>query len=338
MSGQPTCRAADMRRRWSRRSDPVRYTAAVPLAVITLEFDPVLRLGDWAVRWETLAIGGAIFIGLVLAGLLAGRSHVPGTDDDPAGTHLGRDDLLFIALGIVPGALVGGRLAYVALHLDYYSSHQAALVDATSGGLALNGAVVLGALSGGLVARLFDAPIGRWYEIAAVPMLAVLALGKAANVVGATGQGLPTGLDWATRYLGPGPWASLGPTIPSYPAQALEAIAVGLLAIAIALTAALGGFRAHDGRGFVLALGGWAGVRFAVAGIWRDPVVLGPFRTEQVIDLAIVGLATVVFVALVLRARLARRSQPSARGQVSVGPDRDGVSSMIDTPPTRGLR
>jgi phosphatidylglycerol:prolipoprotein diacylglycerol transferase len=310
----------------------------VPIAVITLEFDPVLRLGDWAVRWETLAIGGSVLIGLVLAGLLAGRSYLPRRDDDPPTRHLGRDDLLFIALGIVPGALLGGRLAYVALHLDYYSSHQAALVDLTSGGLALSGAVVLGALSGGLVARLFDAPIGRWYEIGAVPMLVVLALGKAANLLGATGQGMPSGLDWATRYLGSGPWASLGPAIPSYPAQAVEAIAVVLLAVAVALISALGGFRAHDGRSFVVALAGWAGVRLAVAGTWRDPVVLGPLRAEQVIDLALIGLATLIFAGLIVRGRHVRRARPAAGGQIIAGPERDGVSSMIDTPPTRGLR
>jgi prolipoprotein diacylglyceryltransferase len=310
----------------------------VPLAVITLEFDPVLRLGDWAVRWETLAIAGAILVGLVLAGLLAGRSRLASRGGDSAGGHLRRDDLLFIAVGIVPGAVVGGRLAYVALHLDYYSSHPALILDPTSGGLGLSGAVVLGALSGGLVARLFDTPIGRWYEVGAVPMLAVLALGKAASVLGGTGQGMPSSLDWATRYVGQGPWGSLGPGIPSFPAQALEGVAVALLAVAVALTAAVGGFRAHDGRAFALALGGWAAVRFEVAGTWRDPIVAGPFRAEQIIDLAIAALATLVFVGLILRARQVRRARPEVGGPVVIGPEPDGVSSMVDTPPPRGLR
>ncbi|MGZ8438476.1 MAG: prolipoprotein diacylglyceryl transferase family protein, partial [Candidatus Limnocylindrales bacterium] len=245
-----------------------------------------------------------------------GRTSLPGRVGDTPGGHLRRDDVLFIALGIVPGAILGGRLAYAALHLDYYSSHPAAIVDPASGGLALSGAVVLGALSGGLVARLFDAPIGRWYEIGALPMLAVLSLGKAANMLGGTGQGLPSGLDWATRYLGPGPWGSLGPGIPAYPAQAAEALAVALLLVVVAVTWAVGGLRAHDGRGFALALGGWAVVRFAVSGTWRDPVVVGPLRVEQILDLAIVGLALLILAGLIARARRARRirpAQPEAR-------------------------
>lgn len=299
----------------------------MPLALITLQFDPVLRLGDWAVRWETLAIGGAILTGLVLAGLLAGRSRLPNPDPDTPGGHLRRDDLLFIVLGIVPGAILGGRLAYVALHFDYYSSHPAAIVDPASGGLALSGGIVLGALSGGLVARLFETPLGRWYEIGALPMLAVLSLGKAANVMGGTGQGLPSDLDWATRYLGPGPWGSLGPDIPAYPAQAAEAVGVALVLAVVAVAAAVGGFRAHDGRGFALALGGWAAVRLAVAGTWRDPIVVGPFRAEQIIDLAIVALATLVFVGLIVRARRARRvrhAEPGPEDRSSSAPSPTG--------------
>jgi prolipoprotein diacylglyceryltransferase len=334
----------------------VRYTAAVPLAVITFEFDPVARLGDWAVRWETVAIGGAILVGLVLAGLLAGRSDLATHDDGSSGGHLRRDDLLFIALGVVPGAVVGGRLAYVALHLDYYSDHLAAIVDPSSGGLALSGAVLLGALSGGLVARLYDVPIARWYEVGALPMLAVLSLGKAANVLGGAGQGLPSGVEWATRYAGPGPWGSLGPGIPALPAQALEALAVGVPFVVLALTWAIGGLRARDGRGFALAIGGWAGARFVVSATWRDPIVVGPLRAEQVIDLAIVGLAVLVLGGLIVRsqirspvptvvpgprARRTRRARPTRPGVGAspvVNPEADGVSSTTEPPPARGLQ
>ena len=67
--------------------------------------------------------------------------------------------------------MIGGRLAYVALHLDYYRAVPNAILDPVAGGLALSGAVVLGALTGGIVARLFEAPAGRWYTLAAIPML-----------------------------------------------------------------------------------------------------------------------------------------------------------------------
>jgi prolipoprotein diacylglyceryltransferase len=295
----------------------------VPLAVITFEFDPLLHLGDWSVRWETVAIGAAILVGLVAAGLLAPRTRFPvdGAESPDAPDvldHIRPDDVLFVALGVVPGAVIGGRLAYVALHLDYYSANTGAIVDPGSGGLALSGAVVLGALSGGIVAHLFEAPVGRWFGLAVAPMLLVLGLGKAANVLGGTGQGLPASTDWATRYLGPGPWGSLGPDVPSHPAQVYEAVGVAAVLAIVVVARRLGVVRAPDGRAFVIALGGWAAVRLAVATVWRDPVVVGPFKAEQLIDLAIVGLAVVVYVGLAVRARRAPRpvvvGDPAAPG------------------------
>jgi prolipoprotein diacylglyceryltransferase len=284
----------------------------VPLAVITFEFDPLVHLGDWSVRWETLAIGAAILAGLVVAGLLAPRARFPVGADEREGTvdHVRPGDVLFVALGVTPGAIVGGRLAYIALHLDYYSANTSAIADPGSGGLALSGALVLGAVSGGIVARLFEAPVGRWYGLAVVPMLVMLASGKAAAVLGGSGQGLPASTEWATRYLGPGPWGSLGPDVPSVPSQALEAAAVAALLVILVVVRRLGLVRSLDGRDFAVALGGWAIVRLGVSTTWRDPLVAGPFRAEQVIDLAIVVLAMALYLGLALRARRAPRPAP----------------------------
>ncbi len=297
----------------------------MPLAVITFTFDPLLRIGDWTVRWETIGIAAAILIALVVAAVVAGRVPVPAHGTGELFGHLRRDDILFIAVGIVPGAVIGGRIAYVALHLDYFSRFPATIVDPATGGLALSGAVLLGALTGGIVARLFDAPVARWYWVAVVPMLLALSLGKAANVLGGTGQGLPSTLDQATRYLGPGPWGSLGPDVPSIPAQAYEAIGVGVLLGFMVAAWALGAFRSRDGRAFAVALGGWAVVRFGVAATWRDPTVLGLFRAEQLLDLGIMAIAIVVYVAISVRTRrrgagAVDEAPPSTAPVATVGP------------------
>jgi phosphatidylglycerol:prolipoprotein diacylglycerol transferase len=262
----------------------------VPTAVLAFDFDPWLHLGDGAVRWETVAIAVAIFLSVVLAGVAARSSG------------LRVDDLLFVILGIVPGAVVGGRLGYVLLHPAFFTAAPGRMLDPGLGSLELTVGVVGGALTGSLVALLLDGRPGPWLRVATFPTLLVLGAGKAATVLGGTGQGLPTSGDPATAYLGPGPWGSLGPAIPSTPSQALEAAATGIVIILIVLASLVPALRRPDGRLFALAIAGWAIGRAIVASTWRDPVVAGPFRAEQVIDVVVaIGSLGLSFVLIAAR-------------------------------------
>jgi phosphatidylglycerol:prolipoprotein diacylglycerol transferase len=260
-------------------------TRTVPTALIAFDFDPLLHLGDGAVRWETIGIAATIFVALVVAGLTV-RS-----------LGLRIDDLLFVVLGIVPGAVVGGRLGYVFLHPAWFGSDPGRILDPGVGSLELTLAVVGGAVTGAIVAVLLDGQPGRWLHAATLPTLLALAVGKLATVFGGRGQGQPWDGDWATAYLGPGPWGSLAPQVPSHPSQVYEAlmtIAILVIVMGLLRTRAL---RRPDGRAFLIALGAWAVGRAIVATTWRDQVASGPFRLEQVIDLA-VALGAIVLLAL----------------------------------------
>jgi prolipoprotein diacylglyceryltransferase len=200
------------------------------------------------------------------------------------------DDLLFVVLGIVPGAVVGGRIGYLLLYPTFVAGDVGRLLDPGRGGMELTLAVVGGAITGGMTAALLDGRPGRWLHVAALPALVVLGLGKLAMVLGGSGQGQATTVDPATAYVGPGPWGSLGPTIPSIPSQALEGIATLVLLTAMLVVLLLPGFRRRDGRAFFLALAGWSAIRLVVASTWRDPVVFGPVRAEQLIAIGVRGV------------------------------------------------
>ena len=155
--------------------------------------------------------------------------RLPARDDDPPGAvdHLRRDDVLFIALGIVPGAVIGGRLAYVAAPPRLLPAVPDAIPTRCRAAWRCPGRSILGAVTGGLVARLFDAPVGRWYTVAAIPMLLALGLGKAANVLGGTGQGLPSHGRLRPRATSaPGRGAASGPTCRRSRLRPYEAIGV----------------------------------------------------------------------------------------------------------------
>ena len=279
----------------------------MPVAVITFAFDPFLRIGDGVVRWETLGIAAAIFAGLLIAAIGARTME------------LRADDLLFVILGTVPGAVVGGRLGYVLLHPAFFGENPGAIVDPGVGSLELGVAAVGGALTGGIVALLLDGAVGRWFHIAALPVLVTLGAGKLAMALGGRGQGVPADAAWATAYVGPGPWGSLAPEIPSVPAQALEGLATLAVLVLVMGVLMVPGLRRPDGRAFLAAIGMWAIARLIVAATWRDPVVVGPFRAAQLIAIGIVIgclLGFLLLIALEGRRSGERREPERAASEV----------------------
>jgi prolipoprotein diacylglyceryltransferase len=293
------------------------------LAVFAFGFDASLRVGELVVRWQTVGLAVAALAGIAWSALIAGRTPafetligMPPDAPDAAGAgdtwHMRRDDLLFIILGALPGAVILGRLGYGLLHADWYARDWRQLLDPAGGSLELTGAVVGGILTGIYVAALLDAPVGRWLHVAIRPLLLVLAVGKAAEVLGGGGQGalVLDGGPFATAYAGSGPWGSPGAELPAVPAQLLEA---GMAAGVLVLVTVLGwrsGLRRADGRLFAVGIAAWALGRALVATTWRDEAVLGPLKAEQLICLVV---SAVAIVAAVTATVVIRRRRTSAR-------------------------
>ena len=273
----------------------------MPIAVIAFDFDPLLRLGDGlVVRWQTVALAAVIAAGLMLAGLMARRAS------------LRPDDLLYVAVGAVPGAVIGGRLGQLATVPEAFSTGPLSVLDASIGGLELGLGVVGGVLTGAYVGKLLGAPVGRWALVLAVPVLLVLGGGKLAMSVGGSGQGSLLDAAWSTAYLGPGPWGSLAPELPSHPAQLYEAIGCLILALIVAaLARGQGTAGGQGGRVLLVVVGAWAAMRAGVSVTWRDPTVLGPLPAAGVLAAGIAAGSVVVLVAVVLWSHRRERTRSS---------------------------
>jgi prolipoprotein diacylglyceryltransferase len=285
----------------------------VPTAVLTFGFDPIAHpFGDLAVRWGVLALAGVLIVSLVLAGLLARASE------------LRADDLAFIAIGAVPGAVVGGRLGYALLHWDYFGSRGQAIFDPAVGSLELGLGVLGGLLTAAYVARLLGAPVGRWLHVATGPILFGLGAGKLTMILSGSGQGAPSDASWATAYAGPGPWGSLSPALPSQPSQAYEGIATLIILTGLTLVLMAGVFGRRDGRSFFLGLGAWGLLRALVSITWRDSIVALGLNAGGLIAIGVVVVSTVGFIWVVslgprIRDR-ARRAAEVSRADPEIRP------------------
>ena len=287
-------------------------------AVIVIDFDPKLHIAGAVVHLQTLALALVILVSILLTARLAvverRRASLPGVPfpiSELADLRL--DDLLFLILGAVPGAVIGGRLGAVLANLDYFRAAPSAILDPGIGSLSLALGVVGGLLSAAYVGRLLGAPLGGWAHVVALPLLFALAAGKVALALGGSGQGLPSDASWAMAYPGPGPWGSLGPEVPSHPAQLYEAATTAAALVLVGLVVALGGFRQRTGAALLTALSLWATGRAIVADYWRDPAIVGTLRVEQLVAIAIALGSAVALVVLVLAPRR-RSASPGRRG------------------------
>ena len=263
-------------------------------AVIILSFDPLIQVGDLVVRWQTVGVTVALLIGLAVAATYG--AGILRTRSDPSALRL--DDMVYILLGVVPGAVVGGRVVHAIVYSEFYAADPMRLVDVSVGTLSLTGAVVGGTISGLYIARIIGAPARRWADAAVVPLLLTLGFGKLAQLLGGSGQGTFFDGAWAVAFAPPGPWVSPLPAVPAHPSQVYEGL---WLLLAVPLTvlwlfrerasrermAALGA-RDFGGGLFVAFLVWFLLGRVVVGFTWRDDQVLGPLNAEQLISIVLI--------------------------------------------------
>ena len=274
-----------------------------------LSFDPTIHVADLVIRWQTVGVTVALLIGLTVAAVYGAGILRTARD----GNALRLDDMVYIILGVVPGAVVGGRIVHALVFWEAYAADPVRLIDVSAGALSLTGAVIGGTLSGYYIARLIGAPVGRWADAAVVSLLVVLGLGKFAQLLGGSGQGAPSDAAWAVAFGGPGPWVSPLPGVPAHPSQVYEGLwLLAALPVAVlwlgsrrALWAKRHGDQAvavDRGGGLFLAFLLWFMLGRVVVGFsWRDDPVVGPLNVEQVV--ATISIVVLAGVGLYVRGR-----------------------------------
>ena len=280
----------------------------MPIATIAFDFDPLFRIADGlTVRWQTIALATVVALCLATAGVLARRSG------------LRPDDLLFVVIGAVPGAIIGGRIGYALLVPEAFAAGPLTLFDPAVGGLELGLAVIGGIATGWVVAILLGAPPGVWAHVATIPLIAAIAAGKLTMALGGSGQGRPFDGAYATAYVGRGPWVDAAAALPSHPSQIYEGVGTVVVALLLLVATSLGAFRSRDGSRLLVGIAGWAVVRAIVSTTWRDPAVAGSLSAGGLI--AVVIAAACILGVVGVSAWWPRRARAREAAAQPVWPD-----------------
>ncbi|MBI3978480.1 MAG: prolipoprotein diacylglyceryl transferase [Chloroflexi bacterium] len=262
-------------------------------AVLAVDLDPVLvHLGPLAVSWYGLAVAAGLLVGF---GLTLREARRRGLPTEPVSD---------LAPWVVVGGLAGARLLHVIDRWEFYAANPGQILAFQNGGLAILGAILGGAVGGGLAARRQRLPIRRLFDAIAPGLVLGQAIGRFGCLVTGDALGGPTGGTWGIMYLNP---MAMAPErgVAYQPVFLYEQIwDLAIFAVLWSLRRRL----VADGQLFALYLGLYAAGKFAVSFFRTETVWLWGLQEAQLVA---VGM---LVAALALAAWPARRSIWSVGG------------------------
>ena len=214
------------------------------------------------IRWYGICIALGMLAGLSVAYFRAPRHQIQS------------DKVIDLALIAIPAGIVGARLYYVLFNWDLYGGDFFKIINLRSGGLAIHGGLILGILAGVICCKIWQiAPLNLLDLM--VPSIALAqAIGRWGNYFNQEAHGWPTDLPWAILVNGE-------MVHPTFLYESLWCLLMFFILIMIDNRSR------YNGRAF------WAyGVlysveRFFVEQLRTDSLMLGPFRTAQVVSVLV---------------------------------------------------
>ena len=177
-----------------------------------------------------------------------------------------------IALWSIPAGVLGARIYYVIFNLDYYSSDWSRILQFRQGGLAIHGGIIVGFIVGYLICQKNKVNFLSMADVAAPSMILGQAIGRWGNYFNQEAYGRPTELPWAIMIDG----------VNVHPTFLYESIWNIIVMIGLILYTKK---KKVEGEIFFLYLIFYSIGRFFVEGLRTDSLMIGPFRTAQLISL-----------------------------------------------------
>ncbi|SHJ14409.1 phosphatidylglycerol:prolipoprotein diacylglycerol transferase [Geosporobacter subterraneus DSM 17957] len=216
-----------------------------------------------SIRWYGILIS----LGMILGAFVAMRRAKK--------ENISEERILDLVLVAIPAAIIGARLYYVIFNWEYYGGDLLRILNTREGGLAIHGGVIAGITAGYFFCKYHKLSFRKLADICAPSIILGQAIGRWGNYINQEAFGRPTNLPWGIMVDG----------IKVHPTFLYESIwnfAVLFLLLR------------YDARkkfeGELLVLYGvlYSVGRFFIEGLRTDSLMVGPFRTAQVISILII--------------------------------------------------
>ncbi len=156
---------------------------------INIPFDPYIFGGtSTAFSWH----GFLTFIAVGTAIWMAGRAALRG--------KLDQEQIYNTALWGVLGGIFGARIVHVLDNWHIYGDDPLSIFAVWNGGIGLWGGILGGWIAGSLYAYFAKAPIGRFMDIAAAPLLVGQTIGRIGDIINGEHWSRPLDLFWGWYF------------------------------------------------------------------------------------------------------------------------------------------
>ncbi len=216
------------------------------------------------VGWYGILIGLGMLLGVIVATVRAKKENLP------------EDTVIDLAIIAVPIAVIFTRLYYVAFNWDYYGQYPAEILNIRQGGLAIHGGIIGGVLTGYFFCRYKKIPFWKLADICAPSIILGQAIGRWGNYINQEAYGRPTDLPWGIMING----------VKVHPTFLYESI---WNFIVFFFLVSYTKKKKFEGEVFLFYLMLYSLARFFIEGLRTDSLMIGPFRTAQLISIVIIS-------------------------------------------------
>lgn len=241
----------------------------------------LIDLGFIKIYWYSVIM----FIAILTGGYLALR--------ESRKWKIPEDFMINLFFFIIPIAMIGARLYFVAFHWDYYSHNLIEILKVWEGGLAIHGGILAGLIWILFYSKKYKVNTKRLLDIVVVSLLIGQAIGRWGNFFNGEAHGAMTSLEslkWLPDFIVEGMYIDGAYYQPTFLYESIWCLVGFFVALFIRRLPYL---KLGQLTSFYMV---WYGVgRFFIEGFRTDSLMLGNLKMAQIVSIAMIVIGVITY-------------------------------------------
>ncbi|MDD6154372.1 MAG: prolipoprotein diacylglyceryl transferase [Eubacteriales bacterium] len=223
------------------------------------------------------------------------------------------DDILDLAIWMIPISIIGARAYYVIFEWDMYQGDIRAMLDIRAGGLAIHGGLIAGLITGAVFCKLHKTRLLEMADLIMPEVALAQAIGRWGNFFNSEAHGGPTDLPWGIMVDGQ-------KVHPTFLYESIWCLLIFIFLIWLD--------NRRKFRGQISCLYGmlYSIERFGVEALRTDSLMIGSLKQAQVISACIFICCLALYIVL-LRRHLAGHDEETGDVETDPGTDPEAAES-----------